>query len=247
MRKESRLVISFVIAMMVALVTPAHSEVLWYNGDIDYYNGLLNTTNSYWPLASVYDNFTVGGGGWTVNYVWSNNVMDYFNVTQAMWEIRSGVSHENGGTLVAGGTGTATQTPTGRSGFQYNEYTIMVSGLNVHLDPGTYWLTVIPVGHGNYYEYPIGGGTSFIPTTSGTNSVNAPGDNGNSYFNMPDYPYNNDFDPIGSEAYSYFTHRDFSMGIGSDGGGSAVPEPATMALFGIGSAALAFMRKRKRA
>ena len=86
------------------------------------------------------------------------------------------MSAGNGGTLVASGTGAATQTATGFSAYGYNEYTIQVSGLSVTLGPGTYWLTVCPLGAGTYQ--------SFNDTTSGDNTIGQPpGNDGNSFFN----------------------------------------------------------------
>jgi hypothetical protein len=100
-------------------------------------------------------------------------------VQQATWEIRSGISEGNGGTLVASGTNAATQTATGRSLWgTYPEYTIQVSGLDVTLAPGTYWLAVIPHGFGY--------GRWFCSTTSGANAVGTPpGNNDNAFFYGP--------------------------------------------------------------
>jgi len=242
--KQIGVVLGLIIAVIFAFAATSYadtSETLWYGGDMDHYNGLLNTVNSSWARVNVYDDFVVDGDGWTVNSVWSNNAMDYLNVNQALWEIRSNVSNGNAGTLIAGGTSLATQTPTGRSGFNYTEYTIKVSGLNVELIPGRYWLTVAPVGFGT--------GASFIPTTSGENAVpDIPGNNTNSYFYEINslFPGNDKyFTPIGTGNNNYpyfdFTHRDFSMGVGT-----VVPEPVSMLLFGIGGAAMAMVRRRRK-
>ena len=111
---------------------------LWYNGDFDGVNGLANeqdTSLGAGQFASVYDNFNVTGTGWTITEVFSDNLSST-NVTGANWEIRTGMSAGNGGTLVASGTTvTPVVTPTGRSGFNFTEFQVKVTGLNVVLPP----------------------------------------------------------------------------------------------------------------
>ena len=81
--------------------------------------------------ASVYDNFVVtNAAGWDIAAVFSDDLSNTV-ITGASWEIRSGVSAGNGGTLVASGsTLTPTITPTGRSGFGFTEYQVKVTGLS---------------------------------------------------------------------------------------------------------------------
>ena len=103
--------------------------------------------------------------------VFSDNLAST-NISSATWEIRQGVSAGNGGTLIASGTTLTPQvTATGRSGFGFIEFMVQVNDLDVHLDPGTYWLNVTPVDN-------LDGGRSFDSTTSGGNCVGTPcGDN----------------------------------------------------------------------
>ena len=70
--------------------------------------------------AATFQNFNWAGG--TVTGLATNNLSG-LNPTTAYWEIRSGVSEGNGGTLVASGTGATTNQATGRSDFGFNEYT----------------------------------------------------------------------------------------------------------------------------
>ena len=64
---------------------------------------LANESNALVSWAATYDNFTVRGGDWHVTSLFTNDLMT-FTPTSADWEIRSGVSEGNGGTLVDFGT-----------------------------------------------------------------------------------------------------------------------------------------------
>ncbi len=164
---------------------------LWYNGDFDGRNGGANQFEGQFGaglFSVIADNFTgpPSGGTWTVTGVFSNNIMDpglNTAITTANWEIRTGVSEGNGGTVVASASAApATVTPTGRVGFGRTEYTVMVTGLNVSLPAlpagQFYFLDVVPV-------VPLGvSGQSFCTTTSGANCVGTPcGNDGNSWWN----------------------------------------------------------------
>src|SRR5205085_6663255 len=195
-------------------VTPTCTPgALWYNGDFNGVNGLANEDNTSLgsgEFASVHDDFIVPAPGWSVTGVFSDNLANT-NVTGATWEIRQGVSEGNGGTLIASGmTMTPVVTPTGRSGFGFIEYMVEVTGLNVSLPPGTYWLNVTPIGDLT--------GRSFDSTTSGANCVGTPcGNDMNAFFNSN----------FGGGANFTSVASDFSMGIEGtfSGGGTPTPTP----------------------
>jgi hypothetical protein len=232
----------------------ARADLLWYNGDYDNRDSLTNesqvpvNTGSGYVLEKslVYDNFIVPTGQtWTLTSLFSNNQIAYYaNPTTATWEIRSGVSAGNGGTLVASGDSAATLTAvTTVSGYYYAapEYTVSVAVSNITLTAGTYWLAVAPDSAGYY------GDQSYIETTSGANAVGSPpGDDGNSFINSnsPGAPLN--FAPT-SSVLNDPGAIDFSMGVvGTFVAG--VPEPSSWGLVLVGLIGpAAYLRRRKQA
>jgi len=207
---------------------PSGDPVLWYNGDLDGRDGGANQFEGQFGagfFSEVADNFGPTSGQWTVTGVFSNNIMDpglNTAITTANWEIRTGVSEGNGGTVVASASNApATVTPTGRSAFGRTEYTVEVDGLNVTLDAlpagQFYFLDVVPV-------VPLGvGGQSFITTTSGANCVGTPcGNDGNSWWNSNLFgvTWTTTMNLFGSGTW------DLSMGvIGTAGSPSPTPTP----------------------
>src|SRR5204862_196963 len=194
-------------------------NLLWYNGDFNGVNGLANEDNTSLgsgQFASVYDDFIVPSPGWNVTAVFSDNLANT-TVTGALWEIRQGVSEGNGGTLIASGmTMTPVVTPTGRSGFGFTEFMVEVTGLNVNLAAGTYFLNVTPIGDLS--------GRSFDSTTSGTNCVGTPcGNNMNAFFNSNFFGAN--FTSTSNEGQP----TDFSMGVEGTTGGGGTPSPTPTA------------------
>src|ERR1019366_5123927 len=144
-----------------------------YGGDLNGVSSLVNEQGFLpGPIdARVYENFVVPSGvQWYVTALFTNDVITLppdAAIHSAVWEIRSGVSSGNGGTLLYSGTGTPTVTPTGRTAFNEFEDTVAVA-VNFTLGPGTYWLSVVPVDFDpcEYYRF-----TSYETTTSGMNAV----------------------------------------------------------------------------
>jgi hypothetical protein len=226
----------FVLALTAAFTLNAIAQAppgsLWYNGDFNGVNGLANERNTTVAQAGVYDDFIIPTGQmWHITGVFSDNLASTV-IGGADWEIRSLVSEGNSGTL-QGGTqnNPAAVSLTGRSAFGFNEYQVLVSGLNLTLGPGTYWLNVTPVGNGT--------GRSFNSTTSGTNCVGTPcGNNMNAFFNSTSFGYF--FTSTGNPALGQ--PSDFSNGVI----GTIVPEPATVALLTCGVGALLIAVRRRR-
>lgn len=224
--------LTFLTVLTFFMLTSVYaSPILWYNGDFDGVNGLSNEINTSVAHSNVYDDFLVDGFGWDIDTVWSNNLMDFGEVTQALWEIRRGIAPGNGGTLIASGTNYATQVATGRSGFGFTEYAIEVTGLNISLLPGTYWLTVAPVGFGS--------GRSFVSSTSGANAIGTPaGNNENAFIDSGIY----NFASLSEWGWDY----DFSMGIRGDERDYIIPEPASMSLLILGILGFGLARGKRR-
>jgi hypothetical protein len=224
------------LALTAALVLnpPVRAQAppgsLWYNGDFNGVNGLANERNTLVSQAAVYDDFNVTAPlGWNVTAVFSDNLLNT-TVTAADWEIRTGVSEGNSGTLIASGTtNTPAVTPTGRSGFGFTEYMVEITGLNVFLpmlpSGQHYWLNVTPVGNGT--------GRSFNSTTSGVNCVGTPcGNDMNAFFNS------SEFGAFFQGGQPY----DYSNGVI----GTVVPEPITWAMMALGAVVLLGVQQWRR-
>jgi len=227
----------FVIAAFVlnaTAIAQAPPGSLWYNGDLNYVNALPNERDPS-TQAAVYDDFDVAAPlGWHVTAVFSDNIITPDTATTgADWEIRSGVSEGNAGTLIASGTtNSPLLTHTGRFFFDTPEYMVEVTGLNVFLPmlPAGqhYWLNVTPVSYRQ--------GSSLNTTTSGFNCVGTPcGNDDNAFWNSTKYFFDHTYNHCDG-------CNDFSMGVI----GSVVPEPATVALLTCGMGALLIVVHRRR-
>lgn len=228
---KSILPLSLLIVTLSGL--PAFADpMLWYNGDPQVSNLINGINTQSVPVSNVYDDFIVPSGQtWNVTGVFSNDVIENFTATQAEWEIRSGVSAGNGGTLIASGTNAATSTVFGF------DFTIAVSGLNVSLSPGTYWLTVAPV------DSLMPGHDSFISATTGTNAIGLPaGNDGKAFWNSPSFSENF----ASTTALSFTPGSDFSMGVsGTVSDQGSVPEPSAIILLGSVILAVAGLTRRR--
>ncbi len=206
---------------------------LFYGGDLDLsdpnQNGLGNENdalvggNPYG--AATYQNFTPRSQV-VVDGLFSNNLSG-LNPATGYWEIRTGVSEGNGGTLVASGTGAMTQTPTGRSDFGYIEYRDELDLLHVTVNAGTkYWFAVVP-------NDPNNPNRSFNSNTDGLNAVGTQTSN-QQFWNSAFFGGN-------------FTNADnegvfptFSSGVLY-----IEPEPSTMITFASGLVAVAGAVRRR--
>ena len=133
--------LSMAAAVLVFSGAPILSAgTLFYSGDFDpnnvNANSLSNEVDTAITGTATYTPFIVSGSNWTVTGLFTDNLMNLSPApTSANWEILSGVSEGNGGTVVASGSGTPTITDTGLSGFGYEDYEVEITGLNHHTGP----------------------------------------------------------------------------------------------------------------
>ena len=205
-------------------------QCAFYAGDLDVndpnQNGLANENDAIVggsPYgAATYQNFNFAGG--TVVGLATNN-LSQLNPSTAYWEIRSGVSEGNGGTLIASGTGATSNQATGRSDFGYTEYTDAVMFDPKTLDAGTYWFAVVPVDPNN-------AGRSFNSDTDGLNSVGSQNNN-QQYFNSAFFGAN--FTNANNEGvFAAFSQAAY-----------VTPEPSSLIMLGSGLVAAAGVVRRR--
>jgi len=227
-------------AFFFAVASSAQAQILWYNGDDDHISGLVGTDSTVTEGADgiVYDDFNIASNTtWDISGVYGTFL--YSTVAKggddaitptANWEIRTGVSDGNPGTLVASGVAPLTVTQIGTDrGYTLN--TASISGLDVTLGTGTYWLGIQPVATAGY---------GYLVTTSGTNSIGSPGGNdSNAFYTSTSFGYY--FFPTGPPPVQ---GNDFSMGVT---GIAVTPEPSTWLLLVIGGIVLVSFRLRKYA
>jgi hypothetical protein len=189
--KPRQVLCGLLVAGAALCCTPAQAGILWYNGNRDNRDAVINQTSNLSPGGAdglVYENFVVSTGSlFSINGVFANEVKTPLfsgipTPTTAAWEIRTGVSAGDGGTVVANGDGAVSVTPTGRTStvfapFTATEFKLEVDGLNVTLGAGTYWLSIAPDTDGVFSP------AWSVSTTSGASSVGTPpGNDGNSFF-----------------------------------------------------------------
>ncbi len=244
-----------VLLLALAFSSPARAGLLWYNGDYDGRTSLLNETNvpatntDSPPLQKslVYENFVVPVGQiWTITSVFSNDAVAFAVApTTATWQIRSGVSAGNGGTLIASGDSSATVTPlSGISISGYTAETITATIPAVTLTAGTYWLAVAPDSAGYYADQ------SFVLSTSGANGVGTPaGNDGNSYITNSyptsgtgSYNFTASTTVLNKRGVGFGPNIDFSMGVA----GVIVPEPSSVVLVAVGLAGASTWARKRR-
>lgn len=216
-----------VAVLAVTGQSTAAAQVQFYNGDFNGVDGVYSSQGGT-TEGMVFDNFTVGGSGLFVTGLFGQFMaFSTTSWTSAAWEVRSGISEGDGGTLLFSGVDAATQDALGAGISGLDLYGMTVGGLGgFFLAPGEYWFGLAASGVDGVY----------LATASGTNGVNANID-GAHFFHGPDFGYT-----YTGTLFSY----DFSIGVEGRLTESTVPEPATMTLLATGLAGLAGARRRRR-
>lgn len=244
-----QLLLSCIVAFVVVHCAPLAAWADWYSGDPYLAANAWpqytdNYSNSSMTLALTYDNlnWVPGAGGGVVDTV-GGNFHSFGSVSgtvidTAYWEIRTGMSNNVAGTLVASGSGAVTSYATTFTQGGSPVWGVSVDVPDFLLSAGSYWFGL---AIGTTSQDP--NATSwFVASTSGASGVGGPlGDDLSIYYqenlssvswNYVDgalaYPWlGSGFDP------SYFIHE--------------VPEPSTWVILAIAGALLpAFARRRTR-
>ena len=221
----ARLVLAGLVLSLGAHVLCAQGtgtvSVGWYNGDRqDGIPGQANWYVSDQQFSRTFDNFVVPAGGWTVAAVFSVNTMSVAGVSEAVWEIRSGVSVGSGGSVVASGRSPATQKLMATLPDGETVYRVEVDGLGAKLAAGTYWLNVSPVIA--QWSPAAVGAPSYVGATTGVNAAGNPaGTDGNAFYNSV-APPQAVFQPVRNTG-ALGSSGDFSQGVLISGGLGASP------------------------
>ncbi len=233
--KKTSVVFLFALLFMATFATAQCGFIscLFYGGDFDPNNPNANALanendaivggNPYG--AATYQNFIVQPGGSFAHALFTNN-LSTLNPSTGYWEIRTGVSEGNGGTLVASGSGVMTHVPTGRSGFGYSEYRDEMDGMNVFLNAGEYWFALVP-------NDPNDVNRSFNSNTFGLNAMGEDVPN-QQFFNSAVLGANF------TNANNLGVFPTFSSGVAAE-----QPEPSTIIMFGSGLVGVACAVRRR--
>jgi uncharacterized protein (TIGR03437 family) len=226
MRNNKQLALLFLIlAHALRAQGVPTGTVGWYNGNCQ--SGIPGQSAWYSSLQQfgrTYDDFVVPAGGWMIAGVFAHSAMSIAGVTEAVWEIRSGVSVGNGGIVVASGRGAATQALM----FTYPDgekvYRVQVDGLRIQLAAGTYWLSVSPIAEPTQ---------SYVCATVGAAASGTPaGNNGKAFYYAVGTAANVNFQALQNTG-QLGTSGDFSQGVLLDTG----PAPAAPSITTVINAA----------
>lgn len=223
------------LSCLFVLVTLHASRAQFFGGYADGVTSVMTGINTFGPsFRMVYDDFTfdLPGNIIQLQMVGRNNTIAPVGM---QWEIRTGVSAGNGGTLLVSGfalNGTFSPLPLdgsfGTPPAGTGQYGYFDSGPSVpiHLEPGTYWIGLAPIQQGGSWD---------VTSSQGLGAIGHPINNGNAF-------YYNSADPLAD--FVSMGANDFGLRIFTDVPTIEVPEPTAFALFGL--AVLVFCGRPRR-
>ena len=183
MKTDARVLIRSLQGLLVVAVLivgqPLHAD--WYSGDpysaaTAWPQYTENHSNSSQVLAFTFDNFTwtPGSGGGVVDTVGGHfhsfGTVNGSVIDTAYWEIRTGMSHNLGGALVASGSGAVSSSATSFTQGGWPVFGVDVDVPNFALPAGNYWFA-LAIGTTSVEP----NATSwFVASTIGANGVGGP-------------------------------------------------------------------------
>jgi len=202
------------LLLSVVLVAPALADpTLYTNGPINGNISAYSFTGAYgWEMAN---SFVLGTTSTVTSFSIGAWVLPGDQPSTVTWEIVSGGPDWLGGTVLGSGNATFSNQFWGLGFGYYDVYTSTVSGMNVNLNGGTYWLELLngaTLTAGNPIYWDENDGSSLAEQGS----------------------YGVDVGPVGSEAFTINGNT-----------GSTTPEPSSILLFGSGILGLAGVLRRK--
>lgn len=209
---------------LIVLLLQASAQAQFFGGYADGVTILPTGKNSpIGPaLRMVYDDFTFGIAGDINGFgiVGRNNTGSPVAIS---WEIRTGMSAGNAGTLVSSGNSpSAVFSPLPENGAfgtpqaGAGQYGLYEGGplTNIHLDAGTYWIGLAPLEQFGSFD---------VTSTAGLGSVGYPINNGNAFYYDSSNP---------SANYISMGANDFSLMIYTLAN-TTVPEPGALTVLAL--------------